>query len=157
MLRCGSNILITHRFVTEYSLVWSMLNGQKGGWNEEGAMTTYLPEAVLAGLSAARQKETRKSSKYRVEVGGAYVPVIELTQAGFSVAQDAAPQLRGHVDLFEGPRHLFRCLIVASDSVGEVMQYEFKHSTPAAQGAALDYVADRAAPHALIEDIRAGL
>ena len=120
-------------------------------------MTTYLPESVLAGLNAARRKQTRRSGKIRVDMGESYVPVIELTDHGFSVGRDAAPQLRGHVDLFEGPRHLFRCLIVASESSGEVMRYEFKYSTSAAHGAALDYVADRPAPHALIEDIRTGL
>ncbi len=120
-------------------------------------MTTYLSESILDGLKAARQKQTRKGSKIRVEIGDAYVPVIEMTEGGFTIAQDSAPQLRGHVDLFEGPRHLFRCLIVASESFGGVTRYEFKHSTPADQSVALDYVAERPAPHALIEDIRTGL
>jgi hypothetical protein len=61
-----------------------------------------------------------------------------------------APQLRGLVDLYDGSRHLYQCLIVASEEEGDEMRYEFKRNTPAVDSAPLDFERDANKPVALI-------
>ena len=58
--------------------------------------------------------------------------------------------LRGFVDLYDGARHLYQCLIVASEEDGGQMRYEFKRSTEARDAAPLDFARDEDAPVALI-------
>jgi hypothetical protein len=69
---------------------------------------------------------------------------------GFSMDAEDAPHLRGHVELFDGARHLYQCLVIASDRQGDEMHFEFKWHTPVADRAALDYAADREGPVALL-------
>jgi len=61
-----------------------------------------------------------------------------------------APQLRGLVDLYDGSRHLYQCLIVASEEEGGEMRYEFKRNTRAVDSAPLDFERDANKPVALI-------
>ena len=58
-------------------------------------------------------------------------PVLDYRDSGFSLDIDNAPKLRGLVDLYDGSRHLYQCLIVASEEDGMLMRYEFKRSTAA--------------------------
>jgi len=44
------------------------------------------------------------------------------------------PQLRGRVDLYDGARHLFQCLIVAVAQEGDEMIFDFKASKRACKG-----------------------
>ena len=43
------------------------------------------------------------------------------------------------MDVYDGGRHLWQCLIVASAQEGEEMQYEFKRQTAAETLPALDF------------------
>lgn len=113
-------------------------------------MTTYLPKEIQADLDAARIETARRKSRYRVEAGAQSFRVLRLWDGGFSVATETAPELRGLVDLFDGGRHLYQALIVASEEeVGEVL-YEFKRNTAAADAAPLDFARDPDAPIALL-------
>jgi len=115
-------------------------------------MTTYLPKEVREGLEMARKRDLKKKNRLRVAAGDAVFPVIEFRDGGFSLDIDDAPKLRGLVDLYDGARHLYQCLIVASEEDGHVMRYEFKRSTPANDEAPLDFVRDENAPVALLTD-----
>ena len=76
-------------------------------------------------------------------------------KTGFSVDAQDAPYLRGFVDLYEGPTHLFQCLVVALEESEGEMIYEFKRATLVASTAALDF--ERTTPHAgLIEHRKRG-
>lgn len=114
-------------------------------------MTTYVPEAVQQGLDAARIGHLKRSSRLRIETADGYFRVLRLWATGFSVASKYAPRLRGLVDVYEGPTHLFQCLIVAANEEAGEMQYEFKRITAVASRAARDFAADTTAPVALIE------
>jgi hypothetical protein len=58
---------------------------------------------------------------------------------GLALAATGAPPVRGHVELYDGPRHLSSCLIVlTAEATGERV-YEFKAVTPVAGGPAADF------------------
>jgi hypothetical protein len=71
-------------------------------------------------------------------------------EGGFSLDAEGAPQLRGLVDLYDGSRHLYQCLIIASEEASGEMIYEFKRHTAAIDEAPLDFYRDENAPVALI-------
>lgn len=113
-------------------------------------MSEYLPKEVREGLEKARKAALRKKSRLRVRVGDEVFAVLKLWEDGFALDLEDAPHLRGLVDLYDGGRHLYQCLIVASEEDGAVMKYEFKRSTEVRAKAPLDFVRDEHAPVALI-------
>lgn len=113
-------------------------------------MTTFLPKEVQAGLDAARKASLARKSRLRIEAGGQSYRVLRLWDTGFSLDADHAPHLRGLVDIFDGGRHLYQCLIVASEEDGGELKVEFKRNTAAADKAPLDFYRDENAPIALL-------
>ena len=111
----------------------------------------YLPKEVLDGLHAARRKAERKRSRRSVHIGDDVYPILTFANDGFALDAEHAPQLRGLVDIYEGPRHLYQALIVASELHGDLMRYEFKRNTAAADRAALDFYQEHEAPIALLD------
>ena len=120
-------------------------------------METVFSKEVQAGLDAARIASLRRASRLRIDVGGVTYPILRMWKSGFAVDAQDAPKLRGLVDILDGSKHLFQCLIVATDEVvpGE-MHYEFKRATPVADHAALDFERAENAPAGLITDRRRG-
>lgn len=113
-------------------------------------MTTYVPKEVAAGLAAAQKAALRKKSRLRIAVGERRIPVLKFWETGFAVDRADAPNLRGLVDLYDGSRHLYQCLIIAAEEDGEEMRYDFKRSTEANDNAPLDFVRPDHAPIALL-------
>jgi len=113
-------------------------------------MMTCLPKEIAEGLERARNRERRKQARLRAAVGERTFPVLEVRDGGFALGADDAPHLRGLVDLYDGARHLYQCLIVASEEDSGLMRYEFKRSTAATDKAPLDFVRDENAPIALL-------
>ena len=114
-------------------------------------MTEDLPEAVRQGLEAARAAALRRSNRLCIHDRGAVHRILRMWENGFALASTDAPPLRGYVDLYDGPKHLSSCLIVASDD-GENGErtYEFKLQTPVADRPAADFERNESAPAALI-------
>jgi len=115
-------------------------------------MSEFLPKEVREGLEAARRADKVRKSRLRVQVGEATFPVLRYWDTGFSLDMENAPKLRGLVDLYDGGRHLYQCLIVASSQDGGEMIYEFKRNTAAVDKAPLDFYRDVTAPIALLAD-----
>ena len=113
-------------------------------------MSDFLPKEVREGLEAARKAKLRKNSRLRVHVGNAVFPVLRYWETGFSLDAEDAPHLRGLVDIYDGSRHLYQCLIVTSAEENGQMIYDFKRSTAAVDKAPLDFYRDANAPVALI-------
>lgn len=113
-------------------------------------MTTYMSKEVAAGLAAAQKKAMKKKTRLRVHVGDEIYPVLRYSETGFSLDADHAPHLRGLVDLYDGSRHLYQCLIVASFEDQGQIHCEFKRNTAARDQAPLDYSRETTAPVALI-------
>ncbi|MAM61914.1 hypothetical protein [Maritimibacter sp. UBA3975] len=110
----------------------------------------HLPENLREELAAAQKKKARKAAHMRVAVGEEMYPVLEFRDGGFALDIQDAPKLRGLVDLYAGPNHLYQCLIVASEADGALMRYDFKRSTAATDKAPLDFARDPDAPIALL-------
>lgn len=117
-------------------------------------MSTYVSAELQAGLDAARVRRAKRRSRLRVEGGGTSHPVLRLWEGGFALDAAEVPRLRGLVDLYDGTRHIGRCLVVASDEEAGERRFEFKRPLSAPQGAALDFARDEGAPVALIPDAR---
>ncbi|GGM01520.1 hypothetical protein GCM10011534_24230 [Pseudooceanicola nanhaiensis] len=113
-------------------------------------MTEYLPKELRDGLKAANQLARAKKSRLRVRAGDELIPVIRFWDKGFAVEAEAAPRLRGLVDIYDGTRHMFQCLIVAADEDDGEMCYDFKRATPATDHVPLDFERPDDAPAGLI-------
>lgn len=115
--------------------------------SESGAdMLEYLPEDIRRGLEEARRRDRRRKSRLCLHVDGEVVPLLRLWDDGFALDAERAPGLRGLVDIYEGPRHIAQCLIVASAQEGAEMSYEFKRMTTVSDGPARDFGEDGDAP-----------
>lgn len=113
-------------------------------------MSTFVPKEVREDIEAARLAGLRKTSRLRVRAGDDIYPVLRMWKTGFSVAADEVPALRGLVDLLDGTKHIYQCLIVAAEAEAGEMRYEFKRRTVAADRAPLDFYRDPGAPVGLL-------
>lgn len=113
-------------------------------------MSTFITDDVREQLNLARLASLKKISRMRVQVGENSYPVLRQWKNGFSVEEDTAPLLRGLVDLYDGGKHVFQCLIIASESESGERRYEFKRNTAASDKAPLDHYREADAPIGLL-------
>ncbi len=109
-----------------------------------------LPDEVREGLELARAKDLRKRNRLRVHVGEDVYTILRLWSGGFSLDADTAPHIRGFVDIYDGTRQLYQCLVICSSVEAGERVYEFKRQTMAVDEAPLDYYRDEDAPIALL-------
>lgn len=113
-------------------------------------MSTYVSKDVASGLEQARRAKMARKSRLRVKIGDDVYPVLRFSEKSFAIDAENAPHMRGLVDIYDGARHLYQALIVATSFDGFAMIYEFKRNTPATDRAPLDFERDEQAPVALI-------
>jgi hypothetical protein len=113
-------------------------------------MLEYLPKDLSDSLDMARKSRERRKSRLRIQVGEAVFPVLRFWHDGFVLDGALAPHLRGLVDVFDGERHAFQCLIVASFNEGDEITCEFKRLTPVTDKAPLDFWLDPTLPVGLL-------
>jgi hypothetical protein len=114
-------------------------------------MFEFLSKEVREGLEAARKAALKKKSRLRVEVGNTIYPVLRFWNAGFALDAEFSPsKLRGLVDVYDGSRHIFQCLIVASTIEDGELVCEFKRATAVSDRAPLDFWRDENAPVAYL-------
>lgn len=109
-------------------------------------MLEFLPKDIAEGLAAAQNREAARKSRLRVQVGEAVFPVLRFWHDGFALDAALTPKLRGLVDVYDGSRHIFQCLIVASSEEHGQLVCEFKRNTAVRDSAPLDYWRDENAP-----------
>ena len=117
-------------------------------------MLEFLPKEVREGLEAARKKDLKRKSRLRVQVGDAVFPVLRFWHDGFALDADLSPgKLRGLVDVYDGSRHIFQCLIVASGS--RTASWSATSSGPrrSATARALDFWRDENAPSGILSQV----
>lgn len=106
-------------------------------------MLEFLPEDIRKGLLMAEERARRAPRRrLSVHVGNAVFPVLRVWDEGFAVDSARAPRLRGLVDLYDGPRHLSRCLIVAAAVEDGHTLYEYKGETVVFDHAPRDYAVE---------------
>jgi len=116
----------------------------------EAQMLEFLSKDVRDGLDMARKAQERRKSKLRVQVGDAVYPVLRFWHDGFVLDGALTSHLRGLVDVYDGSRHVFQCLIMAATAEGGEITCEFKRLTRVADKAPLDFWLDPALPVALL-------
>ena len=109
-------------------------------------MTDYLPESIRAGLDEARRRDLRRRSRLCVHAGDEVYPILRFWATGFSLDADQVLALRGMVDIYDGPKHLYNSLIVAADVENGELICTMKRSTPTLDRPPLDYERDDEAP-----------
>lgn len=114
-------------------------------------MTTFLPQEVQDGLRAARKKALKRASRLRIQDDGGQYRVLRAWDGGFALDAEDTPQLRGLVDLYDGPNYLSQCLIVATERDGDELRFEYKRMTEATDRQPLDFYRAPDAPVALLE------
>ncbi len=116
-------------------------------------MDVHISPEVLAGLQEAKTRALRRSSRLQVVVGEEYYPILRSSQSGFSLAADSAPFLRGTVEIHDGSKILYECLIVYATREGAEMAYEYKRLTPAVTHPPVGFELLENTPVALISNI----
>ncbi|GAB4382185.1 hypothetical protein [Albidovulum sp.] len=109
-------------------------------------MTDFLPKEVRAGLEEARKRDLRKRARLRVQAGDEVYPILRFWESGFALDAERVQHLRGLVDIYDGARHLYQSLIVASDVEAGELICTMKRSTMAHDSVPLDYERDEDAP-----------
>ncbi|MGV8988621.1 MAG: hypothetical protein ACOH2H_20350 [Cypionkella sp.] len=109
-------------------------------------MLEYLSEEIVEGFEMARKYKERRKSRLRVQVGEAVFPVLRFWHDGFVLDGTMSPHLRGLVDIYDGDRQVFQCLIVASYAEGDEITCDFKRLTPVTDKAPLDFWLDPTLP-----------
>ncbi|WP_298258826.1 hypothetical protein [uncultured Litoreibacter sp.] len=114
-------------------------------------MIEFLPKEIEEGLAQARLKAARKKTRLKVQSGEEMIPLARLTDSHFAIERDLAPRMRGLVDIYDGTRHMYQALVVATSFDGDAVVFEFKRNTAIATGPALDFVREEHAPVGLLE------
>lgn len=115
-----------------------------------GVMSEFLPKEVREGLEKARKAALGKKNRLKVCADGVRYPVLRFWAGGFALDAENAPALRGLVDVYDGTRHLYQALIVASHEEGGALVFGFKRVTAAVDKAPLDFYRAPDAPVALL-------
>ncbi len=113
-------------------------------------MQNFLSKEVREGLEAARKSDQRRKSRLRVHVCDEVFPVLRFWHDGMVLDAAMTPHLRGLVDVYDGSRHIFQCLIVASVTEGDELVCDFKRSTIVDDHAPLDFWRNENTPVAFL-------
>jgi len=124
---------------------WNKLNPLRG----EAAMQEELPEEIARAL-ARKSERARAAKRLRVETGESWFPVRRHWRGGFALSEAHGRKLRGYVDLYEGPSHLMRCLILAARTEDGETEFEVQQINPVAVAPAADHVLDAPPPAGLL-------
>ncbi|MFM2355618.1 MAG: hypothetical protein RLZZ528_1354 [Pseudomonadota bacterium] len=113
-------------------------------------MSEFLPQDVRAGLEEARKTRLGRKSRLRVSAGDETFQILRFWEDGFSLDADQTTHLRGLVDIYDGGRHLYQSLIVASEVEAGELICVMKRSTAALDRAPVDFARDENAPVGLL-------
>lgn len=113
-------------------------------------MDNFISDEVRLGLQRAHTKALERKNRLRVQSGAVSTPILRSWDGGFATAAESAPALRGRVDIYDGSKHLYQCLVIFSSREGNEMIYEYKRHTPAEDRRIVDYDEADDKPVALI-------
>lgn len=113
----------------------------------------FLPRDIQAGLEEARKRDQLRRARLRVRVGDETYPILRFSESVFRLDAGQVAHLRGLVDIYDGARHLYQSLIVASEIDNGELVCTSKRMTAARETAPLDYARDEDAPVAALPPI----
>lgn len=113
-------------------------------------MNDILPEAVRLGLAAARKKALKSEGRLCVHDGDDVYRIQKFWDGGFTIAADYGDKLRGRVEIYDGARHVYQCLIIGSEVDGDLRVFDFKWVHPVTDTAPVDFARPDFVPAGLI-------
>ena len=113
-------------------------------------MEAYFSDDVVAGLRKAAEKAAKKRGRLCVHVDDEIFPILSMEDSGFVLDGENTPHLRGLVDIYDGARHLWQCLIVRAEHGPRFTHYEYKRQTAADGVQPRDYASERPQPIGLL-------
>ncbi len=113
-------------------------------------MNDILPEAVRQGLEQARKAALHRNDRLSVHDGEDVFRILRFWDSGMSVAAKHAGKLRGRVEIYDGARHLYQCLLENGHAEGDEMVFDFKWLNPVTASAPVDFELPEFTPAALI-------
>lgn len=114
-------------------------------------MYEFLPEAVRLGLEEARKAALKRKDRLSVHDGDDTYRIRRFWDGGFALDLNGSDRLRGHVDIYDGPKHLYQCLVVSSIAEDDERVFEFKWLRPVTDRPPADYVEGEFTPAGLLE------
>mgnify|MGYP007005195565 CR=1 FL=1 len=99
-----------------------------------------MPWAGRGGGEGAGGEGWRRKGRLCVHDGDDVYRIQRFWEGGFSLDAGVADKLRGRVEIFDGARHLYQCLIVGSVPDGDEQVFEFKWLHPVPYAAPVDFV-----------------
>lgn len=109
-------------------------------------MLEFLPPEFQKGQRVGPPVRAQRKSRLRVQVGDAVYPVLRFWHDGIALDASLTPRMRGLIDVYDGARHIFQCLVVASTVENGEVICEFKRSTAVTDKAPLDFWRDENGP-----------
>jgi len=109
-------------------------------------MPGFLSKEVAKGLAEARKRARRKKGRLRLHTGDQVYPILSFSDDALMLDAENAPHVRGLVDIYDGSKHLYQALIVASMKEGDMVRFEFKRHTRVFARAPVDFDRDENAP-----------
>ncbi len=113
-------------------------------------MDSFISDEVRLGLQRAEAKALQRKNRMRVQSGKTSTPILRSWEGGFATDIENAQVLRGRVDIYDGSKHLYQCLVIFSAREANEMIYEYKRHTPAEDRRIVDYDEPDDKPIALI-------
>jgi hypothetical protein len=113
-------------------------------------MSDILPEHIRQGLEAARKSALKLSNRLCVHDGDMVYSIQRMWADGFALENGVADKLRGRVEIYDGARHLYQCLIVSSEVQNDQRIFEFKWLHPVSAHPPVDFVREGFVPAGLI-------
>lgn len=113
-------------------------------------MNDFLPVEVREGLKAARKASFKRNDRLCVHDGDDVYRIRRFWETGLSLNAEHGDKLRGRVEIYDGARHVYQCLIINSRQEGEEYIFDFKWLNPVTEQPAVDFVRQDAAPAGLL-------
>lgn len=113
-------------------------------------MLEMLPDDVRKGLEQARKQSLKRNDKLCVHDGDQVYRILRIWDDGFALDATSSPRLRGRVEIYDGMRHLYQCLVIDSEVKGEERVFDFKWVNPIPDRPPADFVRETDAPIALL-------
>ncbi|MFN3644342.1 MAG: hypothetical protein ACK4TB_15620 [Gemmobacter sp.] len=102
-------------------------------------MLEYLPPEIRDAMGRPNRRDRLRGRKLRLHLGDAVFPILRMWDDGFAIDAARLPRLRGAVEIREGRRRVWTCLIVAAEVEGGELRCSFKRLSPAQDSAPADY------------------
>jgi hypothetical protein len=109
-------------------------------------MLEHLPQEYREAMARPGALRGRsRAPRLRLHIDGATFPILRIWDDGFAVAAALLPRLRGAVEIRDGRRRVWTCLIVATEIEAGELRCSFKRLSPAQDAAPADYVRGKGA------------